>query len=118
MVVRQGTIYWVDLGDPIASGPGYRRPCVVVQNDLFNNTRLSTTVICALSTNLKLAESPGNVLVPQGEANLPKDSVINTTQILTVDKTQLTEVVGALSADRLRQVLDGLYLLFEPRRFG
>lgn len=117
MVVQQGDIYWVDLGDPIGSAPGYRHPHVVIQNNDFNNSRIRTVVVCALTSNLKRAQAPGNVLLDPGEANLTKPSVVNISQIFTVDRSQLDEKIGTLSPQRVRQVLDGLYLLLEPSHY-
>jgi len=116
VVIRQGEIYWVDLGEPIGSEPGFRHPHVVVQSDLFNRSRIHTVVVCALTSNLRRAEAPGNVLLEPGEANLPKQSVVNVSHIFTVDKRQLGEKIGTLSAFRIREILDGLRLLLEPRQ--
>ncbi|MGL4881436.1 MAG: type II toxin-antitoxin system PemK/MazF family toxin, partial [Waterburya sp.] len=77
MVIRQGEVYWINLPEPKKSEPGFRRPCVVVQNDTFNRSRIKTTIICILTTNLRLGKAPGNVLLTQGEGNLQKDSVVN-----------------------------------------
>jgi mRNA interferase MazF len=88
---------------------------VVVQNNLFNSSRIHTVVVCAITSNLKRAEAPGNVLLKQGEANLSKASVINVSQIFTVDKNSLNEKIGTLSLQRVRQVLKGIQLLLEPR---
>ena len=85
------------------------------RNDLFNRSRIRTTVVCALTSNLALASSPGNVLLNRGEANLPKASVVNVSQLYTVDKADLVEKIGTLAEPRLRDVLDGLYLLLGPR---
>ncbi|MCA9987186.1 MAG: type II toxin-antitoxin system PemK/MazF family toxin [Anaerolineales bacterium] len=115
MVIRQGDIYWLDLGDPVGSAPGYRHPHLVVQNDLFNASRISTAVVCALTSNLKRGSAPGNVVLQQGEANLPKASVVNISQVYTVDKELLTEKIGTLSGRRMLEVLAGLQLLLEPR---
>ena len=115
MVIRQGDIYWVDLQEPIGSEPGYRHPHVVVQNDVFNCSRIHTVVVCALTSNLQRAEAPGNVLLKPGEANLPKQSVVNVSQIFTVDKRQLGEKIGSLSTLRVREILDGIRLVLEPR---
>ncbi|HEY88883.1 MAG TPA: type II toxin-antitoxin system PemK/MazF family toxin [Thermoflexia bacterium] len=115
MVIKQGDLFWVDLGEPSGSEPGYRHPHVVVQNNIFNRSRLNTVVVCALTSNLKRAEVPGNVLLAKGEANLPKQSVVNVTQIFTVDKRDLVEWIGRLSRRRVRQILDGMLLLMEPR---
>lgn len=115
MVVNQGDIYWTYLRSPIGSEPGYRRPCVVVQNNLFNHSQIQTVVLCAITSNLKRANIPGNVLLAEGEANLPKRAVVNVTQIITVDKAQLSEYIGTLSPRRVRQILDGIALVLEPR---
>ena len=115
MVIQQGDIYWVDLGEPIGSEPGFRHPHVVVQNDVFNGSRIHTVVVCALTSNLQRAEAPGNVLLTPGEANLSKQSVVNVSQIFTVDKRQLEEKIGSLSTLRVREILDGIRLVLEPR---
>lgn len=115
MTIRQGDIYWIDLGEPAGSGPGYRHPHVVVQNNLFNGSRIGTVVVCALTSNLKRAAAPGNVLLKKGEANLKKDSVVNITQLVTVDKADLIEHIGTLTAARVREIVDGIKLLIEPR---
>lgn len=114
-MIRQGDVYWVDLGEPRGSAPGYRHPHVVIQNNLFNRSRIDTVVVCVITSNLKRAAAPGNVLLEKGEANLPKPSVVNVSQIFTVDKTDLVEKIGSLSPERVRQILDGLRLLTEPR---
>lgn len=114
-MIRQGDIYWVDLQEPIGSEPGYRHLHVVVQNDVFNCSRIHTVVVCALTSNLQRAEAPGNVLLKLGEANLPKQSVVNVSQIFTVDKRQLEEKIGSLSTLRVREILDGIRLVLEPR---
>lgn len=118
MVINQGDVVWIDLGEPSGSEPGYRRPYVVIQNNVFNYSRISTVVVCALTSNLKRAQAPGNVLLDKGEANLPKQSVANISQIFTVDKRDLGEKIGTLSRRRVRQILDGLRLLTEPRDIG
>jgi len=115
MVINQGDIFWVDLGTPSSSGLGYRHPHVVIQNNVFNRSRINTVVVCALTSNLKRAAVPGNVLLKKGEANLPKQSVINVSQIFTVDKNQLDEKIGTLATGRLREILNGIGLLIEPR---
>jgi mRNA interferase MazF len=115
VVIRQGDIYWVDLGPPGRSGPGYLHPHVVVQNDVFNRSRIGTVVVCAITSNLKRAEAPGNVLLDQGEANLPKRSVVNVSQVFTVDKDELTERIGSLAPERIEQIHAGLDLFLTPR---
>lgn len=114
-MINQGDIFWVELGDPIGSSPGYTHPHVVVQNDVFNRSRINTVVVCALTSNLKRGAAPGNVLLEQGEADLPKQSVVVVSQLFTVDKAQLVEFIGALTKARVRQILDGINLVLEPR---
>ncbi len=115
MVINQGDAYWVDLDEPSGSGPGYRHPHVVIQNNVFNRSRINTVVVCVLTSNLKRAKAPGNVLLEKGEANLPQPSVVSVSQIFTVDKKDLVEMIGTLSRKRVRQILDGVSLLLEPR---
>ena len=116
MTVRQGEVYWIDLGDPVGSEPAYRHPHLVVQNDVFNASRIRTVVVCAITSTISRAAAPGNVLLDAGEAGLSKSSVVNISQIFTVDKSQLEERIGAIGTARLRQVLDGIKLLVEPMR--
>lgn len=118
MVIRQGDVFWIDLGEPSGSSPGYRHPHVVIQNNVFNRSLINTVVVCVITSNLRRAEAPGNVLLERGEAGLPKQSVINVSQIFTVDKEDLIEKTGALSPDRVRQILDGVKLVIEPRDIG
>ncbi|HEX9439480.1 MAG TPA: type II toxin-antitoxin system PemK/MazF family toxin [Roseiflexaceae bacterium] len=113
--INQGDIFWIDFDDPEGSEPGYRHPYVVIQNNVFNNSRIRTVVVCALTSNLKRAAAPGNILLEPHEANLPKRSVVNISQIYTVDKTQLGEKIGTLAARRVREILEGVNLLLEPR---
>lgn len=115
MTISQGDVFWVDLGRPAGSGPGYRHPHLVIQNNLFNQSRIGTVIVCALTSNLKRAAAPGNVMLGAGEANLPKRSVVNVSQVFTVDKTALAARIGAVSPRRIRQILDGVRLLTEPR---
>ena len=115
MVINQGDIFWIELDEPAGSEPGYRHPHVVIQNNVFNRSRIQTVVVCTLTSNLRRARAPGNVLLEPGEANLPKHSVVNVSQIFTVDKSQLREKIGTLSARRVREILHGIRLLTEPR---
>jgi mRNA interferase MazF len=114
VVIRQGDVYWVELDAPSGSEPGYCHPHVVIQNDAINFSRLGTVIVCALTSNVGLAVAPGNVLLEPGEAQLPKRSVVNVSQVLTVDKSQLGERIGRLSVHRVREILDGVRLLTEP----
>lgn len=115
MVIKQGEIYWVDLGEPTGSAPGYRHPHLVLQNDVFNASLISTVVVCSLTSNLKREQSPGNVLLNKGEANLSKASVVNVSQIYTVNKDELTEKIGNVSAERMQEIIAGVQLLIERR---
>lgn len=115
MVIKQGEIYWVDLGDPQGSEPGYRHPHIVIQNNLFNSSRINTVVVCSLTSNLRRGLSPGNVTLKKGEGNLPKKSIVNITQIYTVNKTDLVEKIGQVHPERFKEILSGIHLLTEPR---
>ena len=88
---------------------------MVIQNDVFNLSRLGTVVVCTLTSNLNRAQIPGNVLLDEGEANLPKRSVVVVSQLFTVDKDDLIDRIGSLSADRIQEILQGIFLLLEPR---
>jgi len=111
--IRQGQVYWLDFGLVGGSSPAERHPCVVVQNDVFNRSAIGTSVVCLITSNLSRANAPGNVLLKKGEGNLPKASVVNVSQILTVDKAELAECIGKLSGAAAKAVCDGLHLLFE-----
>ena len=111
--VRQGQVYWLDFGSATGSESAGRHPCVVVQNDIFNQNAIATSVVCLITSNLGRANAPGNVLLKKGEANLPKAGVVNVSQILTVDKAELVEVVGKVNAASAAAVRDGLHLLFD-----
>ena len=115
MGIEQGEIYWIDLGEPSGSKPGYLHPHVVIQNNLFNASKINTVVVCALTSNIKRAQAPGNVLLNKGEANLSKKSVVNIAQIYTVNKSDLTEKIGKVSEKRFSEILAGIKLLTEPR---
>ena len=114
-MIRQGGLFWVDLGKPSGSGPVLRRPFVVVQNDLFNRSRLATVIMCALTANLRRAAAPGNVLLAKGEGNLSQDSVVNVTQLFTIDKSELADRVGRLGSERVAEILRGIRLVLDPR---
>lgn len=114
MVINQGDVFWIELDEPLGSRPGYRRPHVVVQSNIFNESKINTVVVCALTSNIKLAKIPGNVLLGHGEANLSKNSVVNISQLVTVNKHDLQEKIGSLSRKRVLQIVDGIKLLLEP----
>lgn len=108
MVIAQGDIHWVEFADAEGSGPGFRRPAVVVQGDALNRSSLSTAVCVPLTGNTKWAAAPGNVLLTARSTGLPKDSVANVSQIVTVDRGLLRERVGRLSKAKLNAVLHGI----------
>ncbi len=107
-IVRQGDVYWVPFAEPGEADPGYTHPQVVIQEDVLNRSRIRTVVVCGLTSNLKRAKAPGNVLLDPGEANLTRQSVVVVSQVSTVDKTQLGEYIGSLSPARIDQILSGL----------
>ena len=108
MVVSQGEIWWADLRDPMGSEPGFRRPVVVVQGDPFNRSRIKTVVCVPLTTNLRWGDAPGNVRLSERATKLPRESVANVSQILTLDRSVLSDRAGKLSRMRLQAVLDGI----------
>ena len=112
-MIRQGEIYWIDFGTPTGSAPAQRHPCVVVQGDLFNRSGIMTTVVCLITSNLARAEAPGNVLLEPGEGSLKRPSVVNVSQVVTVDKSELSERVGRLPPGKVDAIRRGLHLLFE-----
>ena len=106
----RGEIWWATLPDPSGSGPGYRRPVLIVQTDSFNRSRIRTVMVVVLTSNTRLAEAPGNVLLKRAETRLRKDSVANISQVLTIDKDFLTKKVSRLRPATLEKVADGLRL--------
>ena len=111
MVVERGQVWWADLGEPDGSAPGFRRPVVIVQSDAFNRSRIRTVIAVVLTANLRLVDAPGNVLVPAKASGLPRDSVANVSQVLTLDKEFLTELAGRLKGPVLSDVDSGLRLV-------
>ena len=111
MVISQGDVCWASLDDPVGSSPGFRRPVTVVQGDSFNASRIATTVVVPLTSNLRLSAAPGNVVLSAGRTGLPKDSIANVSQILTIDRSLLTERVGRIPASDLQLVLAGIDLV-------
>jgi mRNA interferase MazF len=108
MVVAQGDVCWADLPEPVGSGPGFRRPVLVVQGDPLNRSRLATVVCVPLTSNLKWGNAPGNVLLPARSSGLSKDSVANVSQIVTLDRALLTERVGRVSKKQLELLFAGV----------
>lgn len=111
VVVSQGDVFWASLADPTGSGPGFRRPVVIVQGDAFNASRLATVVVVPLTSSLRWAAAPGNVLLPAERTGLPKDSVANVSQIVAVDRSVLSERVGHVAEADLGLVLAGIDLV-------
>lgn len=108
MVISQGEVWWADLPEPAGSGPGLRRPVVVIQGDSLNRSRTGTTVCVPLTSNLRWADAPGNIALPARLTGLPKDSVANVSQIVAVDKALLSERVGKLPRKKLELLLSGI----------
>ena len=111
MVITQGDIWWADLAEPTGSAPGHRRPVVIVQSDALNRSSIATVVCVPLTSNLKWAQAPGNVLLPAKSTSLPKDSVTNVSQIITLDKSAITERAGKLPAKNLQLILTGIDII-------
>jgi mRNA interferase MazF len=109
--VTRGEIWWAELPQPRGSEPGFRRPVLVVQADSFNRSGIQTLIVAVITSNLRLAEAPGNVLLPASTSGLPKDSVVNVSQLITLDRSFLTEVVGIISGRVLASIEDGLRLV-------
>ena len=108
MVVSQGDVRWAGLPPPAGSGPGYRRPVVIVQGDPLNRSRLATAVCVPLTSNLRWADAPGNVLLTARQTGLPRDSVANVSQVVALDRTLLEERVGRISQAKLDLLLAGI----------
>jgi len=111
VVIAQGDVCWADLGAPRGSGPGYRRPVVVVQSDDFNRSTIRTVVCVPLTSNRKWSASPGNVALSQRDTGLPRSSVANVTQLVTLDRDVLSEAIGQLTPAKLDLVLSGIDLV-------
>jgi mRNA interferase MazF len=113
VVVERGQIWWADLGEPDGSEPGFRRPLLIVQNDAFNRSRLRTTLAVVLTSNLRLLDAPGNVLLSAKASGLPRDSVANVSQVITIDRDFLTERAGTIRGALLGDVDAGLRLVLD-----
>jgi mRNA interferase MazF len=107
----RGTVWWAQLPDPISSEPGFRRPVIIIQSNAFNRSRIRTIIAVVLTSNLRLAEAPGNVLVPATDSGLQKDSVANVSQIITLDRTFLTKQCGRMPSRIMKAVDDGIRLV-------
>ncbi|MBX9879581.1 MAG: type II toxin-antitoxin system PemK/MazF family toxin [Candidatus Obscuribacterales bacterium] len=113
-MIEQGDLFWLNLAKPTGSEPGFRRPVVVVQNGMFNRSKIRTAVVCALTTNMSLGEAPGNVRLNKGEAGLKQESVVNVSQIFTVDRSHLKEKIGTISPRRVVEIIKGIELVIRP----
>jgi mRNA interferase MazF len=114
--MKRGEIYWTDFGEPVGSRPAFRRPVLVIQDNLYNDTRLATVIVLALTTNSKLAEMRGNVFIATHDSGLPQDSVANVTQLFTLNKLELQERIGQLPEWLMELVEDGLKLVLGLKR--
>ena len=112
-MLQRGDIHWANLREPVGSEPGYRRPVLIVSSDAFNGSRIGTVVVVAITSNLALADAPGNVDLPAEGSGLDRDSVLNVSQVLTLDKTHLGERAGSLDAHTMRRVEAGLRLVLQ-----
>jgi len=111
VVVERGQVWWAELGEPEGSEPGFNRPVLIVQSDAFNRSRIQTVLAVVLSTNVRLLDAPGNVLLPAKATGLPKDSVANVSQVVTVDRDFLMELAGRVRGPFLKDVENGLRLV-------
>ena len=111
--MRRGDIHWADLGRPTGSSPAKRRPVLIIQADSFNTSRIGTVVGAVVTTNQQLAAAPGNVALSKRDSKLPKDPVVNVSQIVTLDKTMLEERVSSLTTEAMNEVAAGLRLVLE-----
>jgi len=111
LVVQRGEIWWANLPEPIGSEPGFHRPVLVIQSNDFNRSRIATVIALVVTSNIKLAQAPGNVLLPSKATGLSKDSVANVSQVITIDKSFLTENIGTIPAYLLEQVENGIRLV-------
>lgn len=109
-MVSRGQIWWVDLSEPLGSEPGYTRPVIIAQADAFNRSRIGTVMAVVITSNIRLAEAPGNVLLLADKTGLKKDSVANVSQIITIDRQALREQVGELDSKAMRLIDDGMRL--------
>jgi mRNA interferase MazF len=108
MVIAQSEVWWADLADPIGSTPGYRRPVVVIQSDALNRSQRATVVCVVLTSNLRWSVAPGNLLLSAKYTSLDRDSVANASQLVTIDKRQLTERVGRIPQRQLEAIFSGI----------
>jgi mRNA interferase MazF len=118
VVIAQGEVWWADLSEPVGSEPGFRRPVIVLQGEAFNRSGLQTVVCVVLTSNLGWADAPGNLRLTARATGLPKDSIANVSQLVTLDRDALTERVGRISSSQLERVLDGIDVVLGRARHG
>lgn len=111
MVIGRGEIWWANLPEPTGSSPGFRRPVLIVQSDAFNQSKIQTVVALVITKNLELAKAPGNVTITARSSRLPIDSVVNVSQVITIDKSLLTEYVATLPHKKMEKIEEGLRLV-------
>lgn len=111
MVIERGEIWWADLGKPRGSSPGFQRPIVIIQSDFYNQTLINTLIAAIITTNLRLANMPENVLLSKRASSLKEELVVNVTQLFTLDRSDLLEFVGTLSERKMEQIEEGLRLV-------
>ena len=111
MVIGRGEIWWADLPEPVGSNPGFRRPVLVVQSDSFNQSKILTVVVAVITKNLELAKAPGNVSITARTSRLLVDSVVNVSQVITIDKSLLTEFVSTVPNKKMEKIEEGLRLV-------
>lgn len=109
--MTRGEIWWIDLGLPYGSEPAFKRPVLIIQDDAFNKSKISTTIVVSLTTNIDLSEAPGNVFLSKKETKLPKDSVANVSQITTIDRNRLLAKISKLSSEKLSEIDNGICLI-------
>ncbi|MEP6756787.1 MAG: type II toxin-antitoxin system PemK/MazF family toxin [Chthonomonadales bacterium] len=114
-MVSKGQVYWFDFGQVLGSGPGYVRPCVVIQSEAANRSAIRTVIVCLITSNLGIKGKGGNILLNVGEGNLPKESVANVSQVFTLDKEQLVDPIGQLSLERVDQIVNGVIRMLRPK---
>jgi mRNA interferase MazF len=111
--MKRGEIWWADLESPRGSEPGYRRPVLIVQSDKFNESNINTIVCVAISSNVKLREAPGNLFLTKAESGLDKDSVVNFSQIITIDRVFLTEFIGSVRGSTINKIKNRIHIIFD-----
>jgi mRNA interferase MazF len=115
--MTRGELWWADFGLPFGSEPGFKRPVLIIQSDFFNNSRINTVIVIPLTTNLLLAEAPGNILITGDESKLKKDSVIVISQIEAIDRRRLIEKITAVSGETIKKIEDGVMFILGIKKF-